>query len=50
LVNKPGAWIHHIIKPARFFALAFILGERAASMVNRWFAPPHLQTSRNART
>jgi hypothetical protein len=38
LVNKAGASVHHVIKPALFLALAFILNERAASMVNRWFA------------
>jgi hypothetical protein len=38
LVNKTGITIHHTIKPALFFALAFILNERAPPMVNRWFA------------
>jgi hypothetical protein len=49
LVNKPGVSIHHIIKPALLLALAFIFDERAAPMVNRWFVPLSLQTSRDAR-
>jgi hypothetical protein len=38
LVNKTAVWIHHIIKPAPFFPVAFIFNERAAAMVNRWYA------------
>jgi hypothetical protein len=48
LVNKPGGSIHHIVKPALFLVLAFIFDERAAPMVNRWFAPPSMWTSRDA--
>jgi hypothetical protein len=39
LVNETRVSIHHIVKPALFFAVAFIFNERAARMVNRWFAP-----------
>jgi hypothetical protein len=38
LVNKTGVSIHHIVKPALFFASAFIFNEREAAMVNRRFA------------
>jgi hypothetical protein len=38
LVNKTGVSIHHVLKPALFFALAFIFNERTARMVNHGFA------------
>jgi hypothetical protein len=37
LVNKTGVSIHHVVKPALFFPVAFIFDERAALMVNRWY-------------
>jgi hypothetical protein len=47
LVNKNGVSIHHVANPAPFHAVAFIFDERAASMVNRWYAPiaPRLMDS-----
>jgi hypothetical protein len=39
LVNRNGVSIHHVANPAPFHAVAFIFDERAASMVNRWYAP-----------
>jgi hypothetical protein len=36
LVNKTGISIHHVVKPALFFPVAFIFDERSALMVNRW--------------
>jgi hypothetical protein len=40
LVNGIGVSIHHVVKSARFCRVAFIFGERARRMVNRWYAQP----------
>jgi hypothetical protein len=36
LVNRNGVSIHHVANSAWFWPVAFIFGERAAGMVNRW--------------
>jgi chemotaxis protein CheZ len=38
LVNGNGVSIHHVVNPALICPVAFILGERVAHMVNRWYA------------
>jgi hypothetical protein len=47
LVNRNGVSIHHVVKRARIFRVAFILNERASLMVNRWFAAGHKAPSRD---
>jgi len=38
LVNGIAVSIHHVVSCARIFPVAFILDERAADMVNPWYA------------
>jgi hypothetical protein len=47
LVNRNGVSIHHVVKRARIFRVAFILNERASLMVNRWFAAGYKAPSRD---
>jgi hypothetical protein len=38
LVNEIAVSIHHVVKSARFYPVAFIFDERRQRMVNRWYA------------